>query len=95
MHNRDAAAINAALVLSAIRESRPVWTNEPPAKPGYYWVRDSKRDKPQVVDVRMDYSEKEPCLVVQEGNPADRGVKYLLAFHGCQGCGPLEIPYES
>lgn len=86
-------AIGATLSLLAhLRDSRPVWTYALPSKEGYYWTRAGKGERPEVVEVRVDYSERETPFVVQSGNPASVGVQYLRDCVGHQWCGPLEMP---
>lgn len=90
------SAVSATLhVLAHLRDTRPVWTHEPPTREGYYWTRGSKGDEVEVVRVSLDYSENEVPFVVQSGHPAHNGVQYLRDFYGCQWCGPLEFPHES
>lgn len=94
---RDDAALALRIVHGFLNVSRPVWTNERPKVPGYYWLRDGARiDRPYVVEVLQDWSEKDVPLVVQEYRPEDIGVEYLrsTAYDDCLWAGPIEQPDE-
>lgn len=90
--NRDTAITAVQTLHEFLRTSRPQWTHETPSKEGFYWVRGSKRDHTMVVEVRVDYSEKDTPFVVQSGHPSDTGVQYLRDYQGCQWAGPIEMP---
>jgi len=91
---REDAALGLRMIHSFLAATRPVWTNDPPKLPGYYWLRDNISVQPIVVQVRTDFSENPPPLVVQEGRAEDRGVEYLRDYTECQWCGPIETPDE-
>ncbi len=93
--DRESAVTATLHILAHLRDTRPVWSYDPPTCAGYYWCRGNKSDNIVVVRVSLDYSEKEIPFVVQAGHPENEGVQYLRDYIECQWCGPLEMPHES
>lgn len=90
--SRDLAVASVQMLHAYLRNSRPQWSHVMPIREGYYWMRESRKDRAEVVEIRIDYSAAETPIVVQSGNPANVGVQYLRDYEGCEWSGPLEMP---
>lgn len=54
---RDAALAHARQLVDYLAAVRPVWSCRPPEIPGRYWFRAGRKERPEVVEIRADYSE--------------------------------------
>lgn len=86
------AIIGTNQLRNLLRDCVPTWTNMPPCREGFYFMRADDKAEVTVVRVRIDFGEHHFPLVVQEGDPARTGVQYLQSYAGHQWAGPIEEP---